>query len=369
MGTVPARAPGDPGAPATLSAPVAGAPTRRRLAADLTVLAVIGVLLIAALGAGVLTVYREFYSATAFVERYLGYLADGRAADALAVPGVAVDSSQLEAAGLPTTSSDALLRSAVLRSLTDVRTVSEEEDADVTTVTVDYTAGGYPGTTAFEVERAGWIGAAPAWRFARSPLAVIQLAVEGSMTFTVNGFDVDKRQISPDGVDADPAATLPLFVFAPGAYTVAVDTPLATATGVDLLADLPLENEDVDLRAEATERFVTVVQERVEEFLDECAGQQVLQPTACPFGFVVQNRIEGPPEWSIVAEPTVRLESDGADWRIPPTQATARISVSIQSLFDGSVRRVEEDVRFFLQGAITVQPDNSVAISVTPAPG
>lgn len=331
-------------------------------------LGVIGVLLIAALGAGAVTVYQQFYSATAFVERYLGYLSNGRAADALAVPGVAVDSSQLEAVGLPTTSSDALLRSSVLRSLTGVRTVSEDEAADVTTVTVEYTAGGLATSTAFTVEQAGWIGAAPAWRFARSPLAVIELAVEGAMSFTVNGFEIDKRQVSPDGVETDPSATLPLLVFAPGAYTVAVDTPLATTPEVAVLADVPLENVSVDLRAAPTERFVAVVQERVDDFLEQCAAQQVLQPTACPFGFFVQNRIEAPPVWSIVQQPAVRLEPDGANWRIPPTPATAHISVGVRSLFDGSLRQVEEDVPFRMQGTITVQPDNSVSISVTPVP-
>src|SRR5918994_1666811 len=103
---------------------------RRRLGRDLTLLALIGVLLIAAVAAGAAALYREFYSPTAFVERYLGMLAEGRAADALAVPGVSVDSAELEAAGLPATPSDALLRRAALATLTDIAVVSEQQGED-----------------------------------------------------------------------------------------------------------------------------------------------------------------------------------------------------------------------------------------------
>ncbi len=352
-------------APVDTDAAAPASARRRRLRADLAVLALVGVLLVAALAAGVASVYREFYSATAFVERYLGLLADGRAADALAVPGVAVDSSVLAAEGLPETASEALLRAAVLGPLTQVRVTSEEGVGAVTDVTVAYRAGGYPGTTVFAVERAGWIGAAPAWRFARSPLAVMQLDVEGSMSFRVNGFEIDKRQVLPDGVDADPAAAVPMLVFSPGAYTVAVDTPLARSDDVPVLADAPLASVAVDVRARPTDEFVSVVQQRVDEFLAGCADQRVLQPTGCPFGFVVQNRLEQPPVWSIVTSPRVTIEPDGAGWRIPPVRATAHISVSIRSIFDGSLRQVEEDVPFAMTGRITIQPDGSASITVT----
>ena len=347
------------------AADAAAAASRRRLAGDLIVLAVVGVLLLAALGAAAFTLYREFYSPTAFVERYLGFLADGRAGDALAVPGVAVDSSQLEDAGLPATSSDALLRSAALRSITDIHTVSEQQRDDLTTVTVEYTAGGYPGSSTFVVEPTGWVGVVPAWRFARSPLAVMDVVIDGSPGFSVNGFAVDKRQVSADGVDVDPDAALPLLVFSPGAYTVTVDTALAKADGVAVLADVPLKNVRVTVLAQPTKKFTEVVQQRVNDFLDACAEQQVLQPTGCPFGYVVQNRIEELPVWTIVTEPAVTLEPDGATWRIAPVQGTAHISVSIRSLFDGSLRRVDEDVPFGVTGTITPQPDGSVAITVS----
>lgn len=347
------------------AAPTGAAPTRpRRLARDLTILGVVGLLLLAALGAGAAAAYRELYSPGAFVLHYLELLQDRRAADALAVPGVAVDSAELEAAGLPATASEALLRTAALQPITDARVTDEAVDADVTHVTVEYRAGGYDGRTTFAVRQDGWTGVVPRWRFDVSPLAVVDLTVRGSMRFSVNGFEVDKRQVSIDGVDADPTAALPLLVFSPGLYSVAVDTAISATPGVAILADSPLTNVPVDVQADPTEEFVSVVQQRVEDFLTACAEQKVLQPTGCPFGFTVRNRIDDAPTWSIVEQPTVSVVPDGAGWRIPSAPAVARIEVDIRSIFDGSVRTAEEDVRFTVDGQITVQPDGSASIAV-----
>jgi hypothetical protein len=341
-------------------------PLRRRgLVADLTLLGIVGILLAAAAIAAYASIQREFYSPSAFVERYLGMLADRDAGAALSVPGVTVSSADLEAAGLPATASEALLRSAALAPLSDARVVSEQQDGDIARVTVEYDARGYPGKTTFEVERDGTIGIAPTWRFATSPLAVIELGVRGSMVFEVNGFQIDKRQVSVDGVDADPLAPVPLLVFSPGLYSVSVDTAISRTPGVAVLSDSPFRSIPIEVQAEATDEFVEVVQQKVEEFLNQCATQQVLQPTACPFGYVVQDRIDSLPTWSIVQQPTVSVAPDGANWRITPAAAVAHIDVDIRSLFDGKVRPVSEDVTFIVEGAITVLPDGSASIVVT----
>ncbi len=119
------------------------------------------------------------------------------------------------------------------------------------------------------------------------------------------------------------------------------------------------------MQAEPTEEFVAVVQERMNEFLLSCATQEVLQPTACPFGFFVQDRIVSAPTWSIAQQPAVTLEPDGAGWAIPPTEAVAHIEVDIRSIFDGSVRHVDEDVPFIVTGAIVIGPDGAATITVS----
>ncbi|MFJ6651869.1 hypothetical protein ACIQLJ_03620 [Microbacterium sp. NPDC091313] len=346
--------------------PVGGTPGGRRQrprpGLELGVLGVVGVLLAAAFIAGGASLYREFYSPTAFVLRYLDLLAEGRAGDARAVPGVDLDADALEKAGLSANASDALLRSSVLAPLSDIEAVSEEADGDVTRVSVRYRVGGTDGQTTFEVQQQGWIGPLPQWRFATSPLAVVDLTVRGSMRFDVNDFAIDKRQIAGDAVD--PLASLPLLVFSPGLYSISVDTAISATPGVAVLADAPRTGIPVDIQAEPTDEFVSVVQQRVDEFLAACATQQVLQPTGCPFGFQVRNRIVGEPAWSIVAQPEVRVEPDGAAWKIVPADATAHIDVTIRSLFDGSVRDVSEDVPFVVSGSITVLADGTASIQV-----
>ncbi len=339
--------------------------SRGRLALDLSLLGVVGLTLAGAVFAAWGVIERQFYSPAAFVERYVDLLAEGRAADALTVPGVDVTTADLEAAGLPPTASEALLRRAALAPITDVEVVSEEQDGDITRVTIEYRASGYDGRTTFAVERDGSIGLAPTWRFAKSPLAVMNLGVTGSMAFDVNGFEIDKRQVSPEGADADPAAPVSLLVFSPGLYSVSVDTAISSTPGVAVLSDSPFRAIPVNVQAQPTEQFLSVVQDEVEEFLTACATQEVLQPTACPFGFFVQDRIASLPVWSIVQQPTVTVEPDGAGWSILASEAVAHIEVDIRSIFDGKVRTVSEDVPFIVKGAITVRPDGNVTIVVT----
>lgn len=331
---------------------------------DLSILAVIGVLLVAALGAGAGALYREFYSPSAFVSRYLAMLEAGRAADALAMPGVALDGSALSAAGLPQTASDALLRSAALGSLRDATIVGEEQDGDTTVVRVRYLAGGHEGTTAFRVVSDGTLGVAPTWRFAQSPLAVLKVTLLGSQSFEVNAFSLDKRQVSPAGAEADPIEPVSMLVFSPGLYSISVDTAISSTPGLAVLADAPMVSVPVDLQAEPTDEFVAVVQQRVEEFLNGCTAQQVLQPTGCPFGFVVRNRVETLPTWSIVEQPQVTVVPDGADWRIPDADATAHIDLEVRSLFDGTLFPVAEDVPFAVNGTIDVLPDGTASIRI-----
>ncbi|MGB4138134.1 MAG: hypothetical protein WA971_16335 [Microbacterium sp.] len=346
--------------------PETRSPRRARLGVDLTILALIGVLLLAALGAGGVTLYRQFYSPSAFVQRYLELLQTGRAADALRVPGVAVDRASLENAGIDLAASDALLRQAALAPLDDIAVTAEEDDHGVHRVTVDYTAGRHTGTSTFEVVQDGWTGVVPNWRFATSPLADIELVVRGADRFSVNGFDLDRRQLSPAGAEIAPLDPVHLLVFTPGLYSVTVDTAISYSPGVSVLADAPLARTPVDVQTEPTAKFASIVQQRVDEFLTACATQQVLQPTACPFGYPVQNRIapDSLPAWSIVTQPTVSVAPDGDDWLIRPAEGVAHIEVDIQYVFDGSIEHVSEDVPFQVDGTIAILADGSASIKV-----
>src|SRR5690606_31482329 len=167
---------------------------------------------------------------------------------------------------------------------------------------------------------------------------------------------------SIDASQAQPLDPLHLLVFTPGAYSITVDTAISQSPGVSVLADSPLARTAVTVQAQPTDRFRQVVQERVEQFLTECATQEVLQPTACPFGFEVRNRIKGLPAWSIAQQPQVSVVPDGAGWAIPTAEAVAHIEVDIRSLFDGSVQHVSEDVPFHVNGTIDILPHGTASI-------
>lgn len=342
----------------------ASAPRRARLGVDLAMLAVIGLVLVAALGAGGATLYQQFYGPSAFVVRYLDLLSTGRAADALRVPGVAIDRETLDKAGIDPTASEAMLRRAALAPLTDVKVESEKHADGGTAVTVSYHASGHPGTSTFLIEQDGWAGVTPNWRFTTSPLAVVDLTVRGADRFSVNGFEVDRRQVSVDGADAVALEPLPLLVFTPGLYAVTVKTPISTASGHGVLADTPLAVTPLDVQTQPTDDFIDVVQERVEEFLTECTTQEVLQPTACPFGLRVTNRLSSSPKWSIPKQPEVTVVPDGGQWQIPTTDAVAHVDVEIRSLFDGKTQPLSEDVPFQLAGTIAILPDGSASIRI-----
>lgn len=345
----------------------APAPQRRgtrTLGFDLTALALIGVLLFGALGVATLTIYDRLYSPAAFVTRYLELLSQGRAADALALPGVRIDSTVLDEADLPVSSNEALLRRDALAPLTDIAVVETVDAGDLTRVTVSYEAGGNPGRTTFDIVSNGWVGVVPTWRFARSPLAVIEMTVRGAMQYSVNGFEIDKRQVSPDGVSADPLAPVPMLVFSPGLYSLSVDTPSAASEGVAVLSDLPQKLIPIAIQAQPTEKFTETVQEKVDGFLASCAQQKVLQPSGCPFGLMVRNRVAELPEWTITKKPHVTLEPDGANWRIREAEGTAHVNVAIRYISDGTVREWDEDIEFTIGGTVTMLPDGTAAISV-----
>lgn len=342
--------------------------TAKRVRSDLIAMAVVGVLLVGALASAGAVLYQQLYSPTAFVLRYLDLLSQGRAADALAIPGVAIDSAELDAAGLPLDASEALLRPDSLAPLTDISAKETTAVGDGTfSVTVNYVAGSHEGTSTFRVEPAGWLGVAPTWRFAQSPLAVINLTVQGSMEFSVNEMSLDKRQVSVNGVAADPAASVPMLVFSPGFYSVSVSTAVATSPGVGVLSDSAQANIPVTVESEPTDEFTDVVQTKVEAFLNECTTQDVLQPTGCPFGTTVKDRVVSAPQWQMVAQPVVALAPNAGGWSIRRTQAIAQVTVDVQNIFDGIVHPQVIEVPFFIEGEIAILPDGTASIQVAAA--
>ena len=107
------------------------------------------------------------------------------------------------------------------------------------------------------------------------------------------------------------------------------------------------------------------MQTKVDEFLeDQCASQKVLQPAGCPFGVVIDDRVVGEPTWTIASSPEVALVPGEGKFEMPATPGVARITVEVQSLFDGTFSTLEQDEGFTLALDATVRPDGSIAIQL-----
>lgn len=325
----------------------------------------IAALLVAAIVSAWSAVARDVYSAGSFARGYLEALEDDDAAAALALPGVALSSTELAEAGLPADSSDALLRSEALGTIEDVRLVSDVRAADgVHEVTFSYRLAGQPHRTAFSIvggERT--FGLFPSWRFATSPLSVVRLTVAHTTGFRANGFELDTRRVT-EVTDEAFTATIPLLTFTPGSVDFDVDTtylaaPVDTATTTEVASVV-----EADVTASATPDFVAEVQTQIDGYLDNCATQQVLQPTGCPFGMVIRDRVDDLPVWSIAGYPVVTVQPGDTGWQMPPTAGAAHLVVDVKSLFDGTVSTLDEDVPFILSAFVTIRDDGSLYIDL-----
>lgn len=331
--------------------------------------AIVGTMLIAAAFAAIGALNRDVYGAGAFVGSYLGKLEAKDAAGALALPGVALSKDELADGDLPPGSSNALLRRAALPDLAEVALVEDVDQGDgLHTVTYSYESNGAFGESTFWVKSAGnRFPLIPTWSFAVSPIAVVNLAVEHSTTFSVNGFELDTRAISAEQAQSFDNI-VNVQVFTPGNYVVESSSELLESEAEEVLVDVPGRVHEAVVTAVPTEEFVAATQEAVNAQLDACTEQKVLQPTGCPFGIVIDDRISGDPAWSMDEYPEVTIEAGTESWVIPPTDGAAHLNVDVQSLFDGSITNYDDDVPFSLVGSVYIMSDGTVEATLEEDP-
>lgn len=306
-----------------------------------------------AIGAGAVAVAglnATVFGAAGFVRVYLEAIACGDAEGALGMPGVAVD---------PRLRDDFLVDDA-LAGLTGLRELSVAPGAGGTeVVTVAWTAGDTESTSRFTVERTGSrLGLFPEWAFAVSPVATLRLTVEHDERFDLNGVAATSG-----------AGPVGYAVLTPGVYRVDHTSTYLRARAVDVVVDTPSALTDATLEVLPTDALRDRVEAEVREHLTACATQEVLFPTGCPLGRAIPNRVVSTPEWSIVEYPELTLEPGGESgtWLVPPAAATAHLVVDVQSLFDGSISTLDEDVHFTASYVVTISADDTT-LSILPVP-
>lgn len=305
------------------------------------------VVAIAGFAIAVAVLNATLYSPAGFVHDYLDALERRDAAAALAISGAP-----------PTTSrrTDLLVDDAI-SSVTILDVSAGDEVGGSVTVTVEFEADGRRGTTHFELQRDGSLfGLFSRWTFLQSPLATVEITVLHTTDFTANGLEL--RIPAPNG-------TVRYLAFAPGLLVLEHESELLVADQRTVLVDEPGSPIFADLVAEANEFFVAQVQEEVDAYLAECATQQVLMPSGCPFGQAIPDRIISLPQWSIVTTPTVRIEPTGTpgEWVVPAAPGVANLQVDVRSIFDGEVATFDENVPFLVGFIVTFVGENSVVLT------
>ena len=312
--------------------------------------AAFAILTLATVG-GVALANATVFSAGSFVRIYLDAIARGDAESALELPGVDAPEASI-----------ALLDPAALTGLDLLQEVSDADlGGGVHRVAYSWVSPGGNGTSEFLVERIGTrFGLFPEWGFAASPTATVSLTVSHDSAFFVNALEADTEQ------DSDAAVEYALFV--PGEYTFGHESSFLTATPQLVVAVTPESQLTATIDVEANDDFVEQVQVQVDEYLDECATQEVLFPTGCPFGQPIENRVVSTPKWSIVNYPVVQVEAgeEFDTWKVPTSSGTAHLVVDVQSLFDGSVSTFDEDVPYDVDYLITFTGPSTVTIQESP---
>lgn len=284
------------------------------------------------------------FGAAGFVRVYLEAVARGDAAGALGMPGVAVD---------PQLRDDFLVDDA-LAGIADLRDISVVAGGGGTeVVTVAWTAGDTAAESSFTVERIGTrLGLFPEWAFAVSPVATLELTVEHDARFDLNGVSAESGVAAADPVG--------YAVLVPGVYRIDHTSTYLEARAVDVVAD-SASVFDATLEVLPADALLEEVTIEVEARLAECATQDVLFPTACPLGRAIPNRVVSTPEWSIVEYPefTVEPGDDFGTWLVAGVDGVAHLTVDVQSLFDGSVSTLDEDVPFTATYLVRIEADDA----------
>jgi len=338
---------------------------RSRTARVVVATLVIAVLLAGGFLVAVTALNRGVYSAGGFVGSYLDSLARRDAAGALALPGVVPGNNDLTAASLPPDLPKTLLRASVLGALTDVQQVSDTETTPgLHTVVYDFALDGEAGSMEFAVQNTGtFAGIFSSWTFATSPLAVLRITVLHGRTFTVNGLALDTRTQAAADAPATFSTEAAYLAFAPARYSLAHESTMLSAESlsVPVAASGPT---DVTINAMPNDTFTGQVQAELNSFLDKCIVDQVLQPSNCPFGITINDRVLSAPVWSIAQYPPVLLEAGESAFNMAATTGLAHIRVDVQSLFDGEHSTRDEDVPFLIGLSVTIQPDGTLAIQL-----
>lgn len=231
--------------------------------------------------------------------------------------------------------------------LTDSRIISQAvlDNGDIV-VEANFTLGGAEESTFFVLRASEPIlFFFTSYQFAEPPIARLELSVMGDNRIVINSTELSIARL---GVPPS------ISVLVPGVYDGSLDTEWLRSEVTRVLAVGQGSTNSLRVVLEPTPQLVDRTREAIEDFLDDCADQGVLQPVSCPFGITVTDRVVGTPEWTILDYPDVslRLGADRVTWAVVASRGTAQVEVQVQSLFDGKIDATDDTIAFTMLGVV-----------------
>jgi hypothetical protein len=222
-------------------------------------------------------------------------------------------------------------------------------NADEVVIQAQYLLDGIPSESLFTLKRLPRaLGLFNRWEFGEAPVGTITATITGSDEVVINGVSVD-RDVTSRGIE----------VLYPGRYTLSWSSGWLETDTVELAVE-SAQSQTVRLVALPTEALVEQATKAVTDYLTSCVTQAVLQPARCPFGVTITDRVVGDVEWEITTEPRVVLAmiDDEKTWQVQALSGEATLSVSLQSLFDGTVSEFVETQTIDVTGVIEALDQN-----------
>lgn len=293
---------------------------------------------------------RTVYNPAGQVRLYLQALQAGDGEHALGISG----------AQIPAKTGAAMLDEEALKnSMKDLEDIKVEksgtiDDGEGATVDVSYTVNGEEKHSEFTLHKTGshW-GVFDQWSMDPVDLPTVNVVAKSVNAATLNGVKVSVDKGSRN-----------FAVFYPGKYDVTYESALYSGKQQSTVVSASSDKPKLDLGLEPSEAAQREISHQVKTYLDNCASQNTLYPSGCPFEYSFTGRVQGDVTWKITMypEPTAKLSSKGS-WQVPATKGTAQVSFTQIDLLTGKTSQVKKSVTFTVKTAVKTS-DEELTVTV-----
>ncbi|GHD02508.1 hypothetical protein [Zhihengliuella salsuginis] len=235
----------------------------------------------------------------------------------------------------------------------EVEETAQEEDR--ASVRVSYDVGGNRHHADFRLVRTGrdWLFF-DEWQIQMGKLPVVTVNASNTTDIRVN--DVE----SPVAAGEQAFPVLP-----PAVVTASFEKEFFHAEDTTRVVDgVDDTDEQLQLVSQPTQALEDAVDRQLREYLDGCAGQQVLMPTGCPLAYDTAARVDPSTiDWEIADYPDVEIAGFDGGWVLRPLDVDVDLELVEQDLATGATTSVDLTETYTFTAKLEL---TSSDVSVTP---